>query len=576
MDKDMFYNRDKMYENIPNAQKKLIADVEEIKTNGLPDEQARKDISSLSETVGNQESKIDVLSKENTNLHLDTVVQFNADNTGKIDSSEALKNAIIQAIKNNATTANQKITVYLPAGTFNIDLNKVFSNFDFTSLGLTTTVKKGLRFVGAGRYSTILKLVTNGTEKWFYDNESINSQKFSHIFFEHMSFTTDDVSKGHGFKQWSQGGEKQFRFFDCDFELGTIMQFEGVGNADLNRFLLCSITSHETTFIYNNNQSVSNELISCDLNMKKGFINVKNQGGGSFKVFGGNFEMHPHTTDTTDHYLFTMEDNPILGQGNCDFNFNDIRFEIHGINKKLVYTTLNDKPLNINFTRCQFGTVPDGSREVVRVTPTKRVVFDNCILNDNFTYKVEGDFATSSGTPSGAQLMFYKCDVGRAKNLYERITKTGNVYRVKANECFRQSSSVGSNVVPQDFDYGWDNIAPMGVTANRKVIPIKQTWTAFPVTGSNEKVLTIPTGCFITKIYIKKPAVASTSSDYNLKIGNDDKSIVLGESGLKPHNQDHIITLQDTGVLAYNKLRLWAEGTATTSQSGGVAYIEYI
>lgn len=83
----------------------------------------------------------------------------------------------------------------------------------------------------------------------------------------------------------------------------------------------------------------------------------------------------------------------------------------------------------------------------------------------------------------------------------------------------------------------------------------------------------LPSGCFISRSYIKN--ITSTSSDFNLKIGNADKSISIGESGLKVHNQEHLIDLKDLGVLPYNKLRIWGEGTATTEQSGGVAYVEY-
>jgi Right handed beta helix region len=47
MENEVFYNRDKMYENIPNQEKRLLKDVEE-----------------LSETIGDQSSKLSVLSKK--------------------------------------------------------------------------------------------------------------------------------------------------------------------------------------------------------------------------------------------------------------------------------------------------------------------------------------------------------------------------------------------------------------------------------------------------------------------------------------------------------------------------------
>jgi hypothetical protein len=89
MDKDIFYNRDTMYENIPNREKKLIKDVEELKTNGIPDNQARQGVADLTETVGEQSSKIDVLSR-----NMDDIVTVNLKVTNENDISADLKSAI--------------------------------------------------------------------------------------------------------------------------------------------------------------------------------------------------------------------------------------------------------------------------------------------------------------------------------------------------------------------------------------------------------------------------------------------------------------------------------------------------
>jgi hypothetical protein len=76
MDKNIFYNRDTMYENIPNREKKLIKDVEELKTNGIPDNQARQGVANLTETVGEQSSKIDVLQESTGELQTEIVDKF--------------------------------------------------------------------------------------------------------------------------------------------------------------------------------------------------------------------------------------------------------------------------------------------------------------------------------------------------------------------------------------------------------------------------------------------------------------------------------------------------------------------
>jgi hypothetical protein len=91
MENEVFYNRDKMYENIPNQEKRLIKDVEELKTNGIPDIQARKEVADLSETVG--------VLQGNTSLVLrpsggdDTALINNA--ITSVSNSEKLKRVIL-------------------------------------------------------------------------------------------------------------------------------------------------------------------------------------------------------------------------------------------------------------------------------------------------------------------------------------------------------------------------------------------------------------------------------------------------------------------------------------------------
>lgn len=528
--------------------------------------------------------KIGILNKNLTDTENDlrsrgvNIEAFREEGDGA-DYSNALRQAIIFALMENQADRSQNLSVHIPAGVFEIHANRIFSDFDFASLGLTTTTKKGIRFVGSGKQATILKLITKGTEKWFYDNQSINSQRFEHLSFSHMTFTTDNTSKGHGFKQWSQGGEKQFRFFDCELELGTIQQYEGTGNADLNRFLMCTIAAYEDAFVYNNNQSVANELITTDVSVRKGLIHVKSGGGGSYKHYGGNLEMHPHDTDKKDHFLLRFESGAMLGQANGDYNMSDVRFEIHGANKKLVKTYADSKLTNVTYTRCAFGTMNGGERVVVKITPNKKVKFLDCILHKDMLFQTTGDWQNSNGSPSNAQILFDGCDVGTsdAKNLYDRIITKGNAHRIIARDCFMQVGSLSLSPVVQDFDIGWKNLAPRGMAATKKIVPLKMDWKSFPFSdGTNEGVMTVPKGCYITKIYISKPALATSSSNYQLHIGNNEKTITLGSSVLASHNQQHVIELNEVGELAFTTVRLWATGSANVSQTRGIAYIEYI
>jgi hypothetical protein len=92
MENEVFYNRDTMYENIPNREKKLIKDVEELKTNGIPDIQARKEVADLSETVGDQSSKIDILSKRMNGTF--NLAEFNVIGDGITDDTASIQSVI--------------------------------------------------------------------------------------------------------------------------------------------------------------------------------------------------------------------------------------------------------------------------------------------------------------------------------------------------------------------------------------------------------------------------------------------------------------------------------------------------
>ncbi|WKU22701.1 hypothetical protein Q3A90_23455 [Priestia megaterium] len=70
----------------------------------------------------------------------------------------------------------------------------------------------------------------------------------------------------------------------------------------------------------------------------------------------------------------------------------------------------------------------------------------------------------------------------------------------------------------------------------------------------------------------------NSNSDYQLKIGTDDKATILGQSTLGQHSNEHKIELNNLYLVTdstNSKLRLWASGTANVTKTGGIAVIEY-
>jgi Pectate lyase superfamily protein len=102
MENEVFYNRDKMYENIPNQEKRLLKDVEALKKKGA--------------------SSVDWLN----------AVELGVDNTG----SRSVGDAINKVIRENDFR-----TIYFPDGTYNIDKEILLNNYCNLKLGANATFK---------------------------------------------------------------------------------------------------------------------------------------------------------------------------------------------------------------------------------------------------------------------------------------------------------------------------------------------------------------------------------------------------------------------------------------------------
>lgn len=516
-----------------------------------------------------------ILDKKGRNSHYDAVIDFGADNTGQRDTSKEIMKAIEQVIIDSGGR-NNKTVLFFPAGTYRVKQDKLFSDIDFTTLeGVVNITQAGMTFRGAGKESTTILLETEGREKWLYDNGEGNN-RFAHMWFEHMRFEADDPYNGHGFKQWSRGQEKQFRFFNCSFRLGKILECTGTGNADLNRFLLCNIQSRDTMFTLDNRQSVQTEFYGCNFAIGKDLVHVK-KGGGSTRFIGGNFEMHNYDrTDPNNHYFVKNDDDTVTSLGSATINFTDGRVEMHGSNKRLVYGGRGASAmLNVSFTRMPFAYVSGGNRVAVDIVDRQRVVFENSYVHGFFDFSVSG---TNKSSTTGALLEFHNNIVGLASSrpLYERIQTNGDRCRVISRGSHREQGSSGSihtaNI--EDFDIGWDTFFKSTPNAIKKVFPLKSSYDYFP-RGNNSETKTVYCGdIYVTRIYVNKPAVSTTNSDYQL-IVKDGEGNVLGQSKKSPHSDEHIIDIHDAGYIKGGEIVFSAEGVSIY-QRDGVAYIEYI
>ena len=491
-------------------------------------------------------------------------------------TGEAIRSAIAEALTTFPLNNNKNRTVYIPAGDYEIEPG-FFSSFDYSALGMDNLTQAGLRIVGDGKHATRLILKTGGEESWFYDSYTDSKNLFMDLTFEGISFLADDPNMGNGFKQWSTGQDKRFRFINCVIQLNTILHTLGTGNADLNRFINTSIRANGPAIILENQQSVANGMHNCDVTVRDSFIEIRD--GGSFWFNNGNLEMHNEGTNTGDHFLIDAPDPAKNGPGNCEFNFTDVRFEIHGVNKKLARTVDSAGMLQFNFTRATLGTVTGGVRDSVDIGSGTRMLFRDCVLNESLNFIARSG---RSDAPSGAVIVFNSCDVGRSSSLWTRCTTVGDQARIIANDCFRQSSGVStSRKNPQDFDFGWRTAPSYAPQPQTKIVSLKNRSQILPWPGDDGSAFraAIPEGSYVKKVHVRKPAASGVSGDYQFHVGSLDKSVIYGSSDTLGYGEEISLTLHDIGTVHESGIAVWATGTPSSRFSGGaeaVAYAEYI
>lgn len=482
--------------------------------------------------------------------------QFGAVGNDDVDDSAALFKTITYAVEHAKS-------VFIPAGIYAIYQDTVFQT---ASLGVTY---EGLCFFGESKNSSVLKLMTEGTAKWFYDSTSI--QNYMRTTFTDIGFTADDPTLGNGFKAYSTGGDKQLRFFRCDFVLATVLSTSGTGNADLNRFDNCTFTTYDDAFISNNGQSVDNILSECGGVIYKNLIRII--AGGNYKILGGAFDLYAYNGDSSVSYIYNA-DGSAVSFGNGDTTFDCVRFEFHG--EKGFFNGGDHSQVNCMFRRCSLGTQYGSPRTVVNLYDNNILTFKDCVLSNNLAFNVDCNFL-SGATTSGGVLKFDGCNIGGALDFSEKITKTGDSYTIIATGCFRANGALSTRSV-QDFAFMSKNSGLSGICNATKTAFIKNVGTLFPTPdGNNDIVIAVPKGIFIKRIYLYKPAIAASSQDVVFYVGTDDKSVVIAQSAAnKTWNDEIIMDATDYGEYSYNRIRVWSSSLAGPGISGGYIYFEYI
>jgi hypothetical protein len=510
----------------------------------------------------------------------------------------------------NVPTSRDRRTgsIYFPAGTYRLSSNV------FSSLANARAVYVGFEFIGDHRLSSVLLLETNGGESWFYNNGPGN-ERYQRVLFKSLGFRSDDYRYGNGFKIYSEGGPKQFRFEHCDFEnLQKFMYTLGIGNADLTKVIACTGWFFGDILTLSNPQSVQHDFIGCDFSTYANFVHVEVGGGGNVNFINGaiDFLWHVDYSPPFGNWMFLMDAGANVDIGNCSFIWRDCRIEIEAYTRTpgnpplgLVASSGNPQAAlptvmfdNVNFVNGLTYTIDLNGNIVsseyrrinaVSVYPRQRVYFNDCMLLKNFFYTVNG-LNNLDSPNSGGIIKFMDCFDGVSTQLpsgdsakqilHDRVTYTSNSGRVMTLGMSDQGT--GSPFIRKalDVDPNWQRAYGREESSIKKILSFKPTDNGWPfaANATNDYYIDLPQQFLALRVYIFKPAVGTSANAYQLYLGTTDKATVFATStsSTGQFKDAHTIDISYVSFSGYGQLRLWAVGAGANFQNGGIAYIEYI
>jgi hypothetical protein len=511
------------------------------------------------------------------------VLRYGADSTGVANSFAAVKNCLKAALTgHNVAGIGDHGRVYFPRGTYAIEGDGVFNN--------SADFQRGFIIEGDGLASSCLKLKTNGTPAWFYNNAAKSTQQYIFVTVRDLQFTSDSGDNGNGFKfQQDQG----WRFFRCwMLNLHTALDSEGglAGNTGSeHKFYSCKFTHiHNAVHLFNNLQCLNIEYHGCDVETIYGDIfQIGPGGGGALRVFGGSYIMDDGGKP---HYLLNI-DGGGLGNNNNTYTINGIQTELHSKNDRLVYHG-SGGGAHITFNDCNI-TATNGAREQVNVS-TARVTFNRCVLTQNQgdTYRVTGPSAGGDQYGEPGSIHFNECDVPRNLSSLCSTPPAADGFAwglISARGCYNNAftwSDARTHRYAIDFDLNWYNGGRAGNFPGLKSISVKPQNRSWPFADAGcDWVVTLPANALIVNIYVFRPANAGSAGAYTLHVGNGDKSVVYGTDGggIDAPAARSIVVQHDIGNLAsagtsnpHNQVRVWANPTTSYGGAmGGYFIVQY-
>ena len=352
--------------------------------------------------------------------HWIDVTEYGADDTGVVDCSSAIEDAIDAALDTDNPTGPH-IPIYFPTGTYLITSDAVFSHRP------DTQVYYNIRFIGNGMYDSVINIEPqSASDIWLYKNPG-TSQIYVYSVFEHLGFISTGDYKAYGNGFWLQQDQLwtfnncRFRYFDHAFIM------DGTSNASEHTFISCKFTFITgDLYTLSNVQSVNHYFYGCTFSNCQGNVfRITDEGGGEIYFYGGYIHMVNAAGDTDMHYLYYCDaDSGGVGSGNLKTNFYNAKTELKSAYSGLVYknATYNSTPI-ITFDKCNLYTTSGGNRTVVDVNNVCDIYFENCTIPSAFDYSLASTNANYIPT-----LTFEDCTLPSSMTDNITITSAGTVF----------------------------------------------------------------------------------------------------------------------------------------------------
>lgn len=497
---------------------------------------------------------------------------YGAVGDGVTDDTSAVL-AWLAAIYDDGHQTGNHRSGYVPQGTYLLTANAVFNTF-------TNNNEFAPVIFGDGKYSSLFKLQTGGSQKWFYQN---TDNRLYGAVFRDVGFVTDSSSLGNGFNIVGFGFETGFVFDNCGFKtMATAVSVSNTLGGDSMLFIRCHFQGiTQKVFYLSNSQSVQNWFFSCMVTSSSTahLVYVDGNGGGNTYWMGGTINMDTPVDGLPRYLLYVNTTGTNVGAQNGDYYFNGLKVEFRNDLCCIMTQSRIADVVTATFDQCNFSTVSTSARTSVDVQ-TARVMFRDSVLSNLHLYTV-GQTSFSPTISSTGALEFHGCAIGG-----DDISTLFTV-RNQGRVTMRRTRCLVNRTVQaaEDMDLNWRNSGYGDTAAAVKTALLKPYYGSWPQTtgtGGRESTVRLPYGCHIRRIIVRKDTSSGGATTYQLFVGNSDKSVIYGSSTSAAQSATHtiVVDMADTYVTATNDrtVRLWStdNGSPVNVVNNGIAYVEYI